>query len=436
MITVIWMLIYWFIRKRANAKLIYSLLRCIVTGYIFPFVFLGNRLMEWFVAGPRNVLFEVTNDIQVLIAVIFFIWATGVLFHIVMDIWSYIQFKRIRRNRIDVTWKYKALIQQVQAEVKINRKVRLYQGYSVVSPFVCGVIKPSIYIAPDKYSDKELEMMVMHEMCHIKQRDIIWKPVFLIISCIYWFNPFAWFVVRQLRYWAEAGCDEFCCTDRYRKKDYFDAILDLSDKTYRRHTSKFAPMWSEGENELKWRVRCMKRNIKKKITKKAVAIVAAFAMFGASISTYAADLGSVKLYNKIFCDTDTGIEEEITEYEEGVEYTGTIDDFEGLDLIEANSDIATASTMTLINWPISKKTAYASVKFRASKGGEIYVSVGISPTDKYVKVGIIQPDDTTRYVYSKGNIVHTFSLTQSGYYKVYITNGNSSAVTAYGYYSY
>jgi hypothetical protein len=90
----------------------------------------------------------------------------------------------------------------------------------------------------------------------------------------------------------------------------------------------------------------------------------------------------------------------------------------------------------LINWPISKKTAYASVKFRASKGGEIYVSVGISPTDKYVKVGIIQPDDTTRYVYSKGNIVHTFSLTQSGYYKVYITNGNSSAVTAYGYYSY
>jgi beta-lactamase regulating signal transducer with metallopeptidase domain len=434
--TIIWMIIYLFIRKNASAKLIYLLLRCTITGYVFPVVFLFDRMREGVIDGPENILFALTYKINTAMLVVFCIWIAGVLIHVIIDFWSYVKFRRICGDRINVTPKYETLLCKVKSEVNIKRKIKIYYGYSVASPFVYGVIRPCVYIAPDKYSDEEIEMILVHELYHVKQGDIFWKPVFLLISCIYWFNPFAWVVLKQLRYWAEASCDEFCCIDRYDRKKYFYAICDLSDKTYK-HTTKFAPMWSEGKDELRWRIKCMSRNIRKKITKKAVAVVAAFALFGAGISTYAADYSSVNLYNKIFLDTNEGITEEIADYEEGVEYTGTADEFEGIDVIEEpESLIATASTVKAIDWTIKKETAYASAKFKASKDSEIYVSVGISPSDKYVKVGIIQPDGTTRYVYSKGNITHSFKVTQAGYHKVYISNYNSSTVTAIGYRSY
>ncbi|MCI8276068.1 MAG: hypothetical protein HFI66_10790 [Lachnospiraceae bacterium] len=54
--------------------------------------------------------------------------------------------------------------------------------------------------------------------------------------------------------------------------------------------------------------------------------------------------------------------------------------------------------------------------------------------DKYVNAGIIEPDGTKRYVREKGDILHKFSLDQTGKYRVFVENKNDGAVDVEGSY--
>ena len=72
--------------------------------------------------------------------------------------------------------------------------------------------------------------------------------------------------------------------------------------------------------------------------------------------------------------------------------------------------------------------------FSASSGQDILVTVAAEPDNKTLKVGIIEPDGTRRYVVSSGDIYHKFVLDQTGRYRVFVENDNSVVVNVVGSY--
>ena len=74
--------------------------------------------------------------------------------------------------------------------------------------------------------------------------------------------------------------------------------------------------------------------------------------------------------------------------------------------------------------------------FSAKSGGGISVTAYISPIDKTVRAGIIEPDGTRRYTSGKEALYKTFLLDQTGTYKVYVENNSGSKVTVEGNYIY
>ena len=109
-----------------------------------------------------------------------------------------------------------------------------------------------------------------------------------------------------------------------------------------------------------------------------------------------------------------------------------MEDFEGLNIVEDDSAIATYSANTFIEWTVPANTARESQVFTMQANKTVMVSVNVTPSSKYVKVGIVCPDGTTKYVYSKGNITHTFTTTTAGSYRFYVENCNSTAVEVAG----
>ena len=79
------------------------------------------------------------------------------------------------------------------------------------------------------------------------------------------------------------------------------------------------------------------------------------------------------------------------------------------------------------------KCAEKTPEFDAKAGGSITVTA-VAPADKYVNVGIIEPDGTKRYVQEKGDIYHKFALDQTGKYRVFVENKNAKAVDVEGSY--
>lgn len=67
----------------------------------------------------------------------------------------------------------------------VRRKKCVFQSYQAPVPFICGVIRPKIILPEEQYTKKELEIILLHELEHYKQKDIFWKP-----KAVFWDDHF------------------------------------------------------------------------------------------------------------------------------------------------------------------------------------------------------------------------------------------------------
>ena len=87
------------------------------------------------------------------------------------------------------------------------------------------------------------------------------------------------------------------------------------------------------------------------------------------------------------------------------------------------------------NWDIPVNALYMTPNFYCSASQKVDVLVYISPTDQLTRVGIMEPDGTRRAVSSEGRINHTFSVNQSGNYRVYIENQSDVPISVEFYFN-
>jgi beta-lactamase regulating signal transducer with metallopeptidase domain len=425
----VWLAAASLLQKRGNARMIYRLLKLVMWGYTMPLVYLVFFGWNRFMTSEGWVLVT-TPTVKVILLVGFFLWLIGVAAYAAYQIPLIYGFRCVRGDRIYATVEMTAVLDRLKKEMGIRKNIVLYQGYRVISPFICGFWRTEIYLPVAHMGERELEIVLRHELIHHKQRDTFWKPAFAIVNGLFWFNLLVWHVSHKMQQWAEASCDESCCRSGIIVKEYFGTIIDMvASETWR--FGACSPLWAEGGNELLWRIHCMKRNQNNKIRKSWVAMAAAAAMMiGSCMSVCAATAGASGLYDEMFRVTRDQAKETAL-VEDVIEHTGTADElFEGL-IIEETPD----ARSTAINWTIKKRVVKKTAYFSRKSGDTIRVAGVIDPDNVTIQVGIIEPDDHLRYIDAKGSFAHTFNLTKNGSYKVYIENLNSVTVTVNGGYS-
>jgi beta-lactamase regulating signal transducer with metallopeptidase domain len=434
MLTLIWIAVVKLFGAHVSPCIIYRLLRLAMLGYVMPTTYLLVKWRAYYHYIGVGYWFETTPLLSRIANVCFGVWVIGIIAYAVSQMTSVHALRVIRSNVSRAPVWVQEQLQIVRSQLKIRRKITICQGVSVMSPFICGFIRPKIYLPECNFEGKELQMILTHECNHFKQRDVFWKPFFIAINAVFWFNPLAWYTSRMMRCWAEASCDMRSQCGEWSRSEYFDAILRLLDKNQQRITN-FASMWCESERELVWRIQCMKKYKDRVVKKRFVALALIVTLLTGSVSVYAVDNGVNQLYESAYWNTVSASEEDASDGSELVEYTGDMSDFGDLFPVqELTSQIATASTTTLIDWTVGAHMMYKSSEFTKSKGGTITVTVSVTPSDKYVYVGIRCPGGSTIYVNSKGVITHTFTCPSSGTYLVYVANRNSTKIKADGCY--
>ena len=88
-------------------------------------------------------------------------------------------------------------------------KDNLYRSDMVISPVLTGLFRPRIIlpVSLDIDSD-EGRMVIAHENMHKTRLDNLWRIFAICITCLHWFNPFAWIMLKAFLDDMELSCDE------------------------------------------------------------------------------------------------------------------------------------------------------------------------------------------------------------------------------------
>ena len=109
------------------------------------------------------------------------------------------------------------------------RAPRLAESDRLNVPVTMSVIRP-IVVLPDSWREWDeamLEAVLSHEVAHVARRDAVTQRVALLYRAIFWFNPLAWGLPRQLMQLAEQASDEAVLAAGISRTYYARVLLEF-----------------------------------------------------------------------------------------------------------------------------------------------------------------------------------------------------------------
>lgn len=143
--------------------------------------------------------------------------------------------RRLRRDvqRIDDT----RLLQSIERRA---RQFRLRSAPLVAYcnrvgvPALAGLWRPMILLPAalaTGLTPEQLDLVVMHEMAHIRRWDNFWLVVQRTVESILFFHPAVWYVSRRMSIERELCCDEMVVGMAARRVDYAESLLRVVELT-------------------------------------------------------------------------------------------------------------------------------------------------------------------------------------------------------------
>ena len=103
-----------------------------------------------------------------------------------------------------------ALVAETAAALGLSRAPRTVLIDGDGSPFVYGVLRPVVAMPAavrEAFAEGQLRQILLHELAHIKRRDLLWGWISAVARTLYFFHPVAHWVCSRIRLERELACD-------------------------------------------------------------------------------------------------------------------------------------------------------------------------------------------------------------------------------------
>lgn len=136
------------------------------------------------------------------------------------------------------------LAQNLRGRLGLKQPVLIVESPAARSPVVFGFLRPVIILPTSlrrELSEDELSAVLLHELAHVRRRDILVAWIAAFVLAIQWFNPLAYLAVRGLGRERELACDELAlqATSPTQRVGYGHALLRILELC--RPARAFAP---------------------------------------------------------------------------------------------------------------------------------------------------------------------------------------------------
>jgi beta-lactamase regulating signal transducer with metallopeptidase domain len=126
-------------------------------------------------------------------------------------LWRWRQVARdVERASAAPDW-LKDLLVATQRQAALRRSVRLRLTEKVMSPAVCGLLRPVILL-PRSLSEKlplaQLQAVLLHELIHLRRGDVVVNCAQALLQIVYWWHPLLWLANARIRRLREEAVDD------------------------------------------------------------------------------------------------------------------------------------------------------------------------------------------------------------------------------------
>ena len=138
------------------------------------------------------------------------VWmAVAALYGLYKLLGSYIVQRELKRWSMPVPDKSLEMnYQKLCRKMKVSHPPKLWMNAKVTTPLLTGLLRPRIYLPSDRYTWKELELLLSHELSHYRHHDLWYKLILQLVCIVYWFNPLLHWMRREADQDLEFLCDE------------------------------------------------------------------------------------------------------------------------------------------------------------------------------------------------------------------------------------
>lgn len=221
------------------------------------------------------------------------IWFIGMLFLSVRMLGGYFYMQKMKtQNLLSVSEKWQKKALQISRLLGIDRSVKLFESTIVNFPTVIGYLKPVILMPLGSFSGMpgdQIEMILAHELAHVKRSDYLLNLVQSFLEILYFFNPSVWIISKIIRNEREYACDDLALQLNEDSKVLANALLTLHQNKINKPVVALSAIGSK--NSLLGRIKRMVNknnnhpNYQKKILLSAILIIALFTITSIACSS-------------------------------------------------------------------------------------------------------------------------------------------------------
>jgi len=116
----------------------------------------------------------------------------------------------VKRERPITDQEVFELLEDCKIQMGVQTILAVVVSDRVKSPALFGFIQPRLLVPQgmlETYGLEELCYVFIHELAHLKQRDIYFGWLMALLQILHWFNPLMWFAFGRMRADRELACD-------------------------------------------------------------------------------------------------------------------------------------------------------------------------------------------------------------------------------------
>lgn len=307
--TVIYLVLRCLFKDKVSTRLYYLLARVTVLYYLIPLPFLKGwyrgafgrimpksqtvvgqiplTLADYTVSAGNKMNTGTYGAIQTAVGVVWLLAACLRMAGMVMD---YVRTSRLIVRCADksLTESQRTFLDGIKMRYGVRQDVILSRGYAGAHTMTFGILRPVI-ICDKALDSREAQLLVCHEMVHIKRWDLLWKMLMQFAAILHWWNPLMWKLKHDFECVCECSCDETVMQGKAEQEIGEYRALLAREALAQRKNKEIPLRWKTGfldnENEIHERIHNL-TNLKKWNCFAAGALVAALT-FANSMTVFA-----------------------------------------------------------------------------------------------------------------------------------------------------
>jgi beta-lactamase regulating signal transducer with metallopeptidase domain len=186
---------------------------------------------------PTEIGPSVATLVPRLVPLIDAFWILGVIALSIRSLGGWWLIQRLRAAAtVEAPAAVQASFQRISSALGIHRPVLLRITSAIAGPVTIGALRSLVLLpltAATSLSPDELEVVLAHELAHVRRADFFWNLLQTLVETLFFFHPAVWWIGARIRHERELCCDDLALQVCPNPMVYAHALFHLEEQRSR-----------------------------------------------------------------------------------------------------------------------------------------------------------------------------------------------------------